>query len=741
MNNAHSPEVAADSIELLRIYHLLLNKAWLIGVIVVAVSIATWAFLARQPKLYTSKAVIQVEQAEKNIVSIEEVDQQNLQSADYLNTLIQSITSRPVLLRVVESMKLTEDPSYVQSRPGKQPSADRVAGLLDGRIEVKLRKGTRLIDISADDTNPVRAQKLVQAVVKEFLRESFEQKLAVSRVANEFLQEEAQKLKDKLETSERKLQSYREQHNAVSLEDRQNITVEKLREINSRSTEAKSQRVRLEADLEQVQRVDPKNVDQLLAIGSVSELPQVAGLRDQLVAAEAELAVLKERYLAKHPKHIAAASKITNLRASLQSATAKAGDLLNQQYEAAKQNESKLEEALREQEKAALQLDEIGIPYGVLQREVESDRALYESVIKRLRETTVMQGVDQAPFRVVEAPMIPSRPSKPKVLLLVSLAALLAAFLSIAGIVTKDVVDSSLRSVDDAESFLGLASLAAVPDLERYRHRVMSELKEVVQERRLPDCGVLLNHKRPESEHPIVLLSAPNSPSAEAFRTFRASVALLGPDKDRRSFLFTSAVPAEGKSFTSLNAAVVFAQMGLRTVIIDADLRRPKLHQDLLNVVQSPTGLSDILCEKAAWDKVIRPTEIENLSVIPAGSRCPNPAELLSNADFQGLVDKLLAKFDRVVVDTAPINAVSDTLLLARATQCVVLVVRAGGPPRKAVRRAVQLLAKAEARFGGFVMNRLPPGRGSGYYYYYYGGDYSKDSVYGAENSKEPIIR
>jgi capsular exopolysaccharide synthesis family protein len=206
---------------------------------------------------------------------------------------------------------------------------------------------------------------------------------------------------------------------------------------------------------------------------------------------------------------------------------------------------------------------------------------------------------------------------------------------------------------------------------------------------------------------------------------------MLGPEEERRVLLFVSAIPEEGKTYTSLNTAVVFAQQGLKTILIDFDLRRPSLHKALLKVDTLPIGLTDYFSGNARLPSIVIPTEIENLSLIPAGHRAPNPAELLSSADIPKLFAQLLKRYDRIVVDSAPVNAVSDTLIVAPHADKTILVVRAGKTPRKAILRSLHLLRKAQAKMAGFVLNRLPSGRAASYYYYYYGDKYEKDSAYG----------
>lgn len=744
-------EFGGDLIDFERLFNLLRAKAWLIAIVVFLVFLAAVAYVLRSPKIYESRALILVEQSAQKVVNIDEVNQENPQTLDFINTVVQALTSRKLLLRVVKTCDLDKDPTFAPPRRGGGKYSDiDLADRLAGKVEVQLRRGTRLVELIVEDENPEQAQKIAMAFIREFLKETFDQKLAVSRVANEFLQEEADKLKVKLEASERKLQAYREDNKAVSLEERQNIIVEKLRELNTKVTEAKSKRLQLEADIEQLKRVEKGNIDALLAINSVSQLPQVALIREQLVNAETELAALKERYLPKHPKYIAATNRIANLKQSLETEAGQAQEILGRLYEASKESEVKLEQALQEQEEKALELNKMAIPYNVLQRDVESDRALFESVTKRLKETSITQGVEQAPYRIIEEPMVSSKPSKPKTKLILAVALFLGTLLGIGVVIGIDLLDHSLRTVDEAESYLQLPTLAAIPDqreeplsqqiAEAWKDKTLSSLPQKLAEKQfIAPARRLLQQKTPDAakkKHPLIFVEDPSSLQAEAIRTLRTSLSLVGKQADRRTFLFTSAIPLEGKSFTSLNFAHSLAQQELRTVLIDADLRRPKLKNDLMPEAGDIAGLTDFLSGGTSLKQVIYQTAFDNFFLLPAGRRCPNPAELLNEKDFREMLEELLHTYDRVVIDSAPVNAVSDVLLIASSVQTTCLVVRAGKTPKKASLRAVRQLQKSGARIAGFIFNRLPVGgRSAGYYYYYYGDEYAKDSVYGAKNS------
>ena len=266
-------------------------------------------------------------------------------------------------------------------------------------MNVKLRRGTRLIDITVDDKDPKRAKQLAESMVKEFVNQSFEQELGLSETASDYLRQEADRLKAKLQGAEQAVQIFRETHNAVSLEDKQNIIVEKLKDLNLKVTEAKSERLKLEADVATIKQGKAKTPDELLMLPSVAALPVVASLRQ-------ELADRESRYKAE--------GQLRGLQDSLNRTVINASNMVIKSYEAAKSTEAKLTTALQEQEQAALELNKIAIPYNALVREVETDRALYESVLTRMKVTNVAKGIWENNIRVIETPFVAARPAKPR---------------------------------------------------------------------------------------------------------------------------------------------------------------------------------------------------------------------------------------------------------------------------------------------------------------------------------------
>ncbi len=687
-------------------YLLLFRRnLWLIAVIVCVAMAATYAWLSRQPKLYSSRAVVQVEQGEAKVLGskVEEVQAQNLQAEDYIQTIVQSLTSNSVMVRAAQVIGLDKDPTLFPGvASGKTYTDDAIASQIRRRVAVSLRRNTRLIDVTAEDVKPQQASDIAGAVVQAYLRLTFEEQFKTSNQATQFLQEEADKLKKKLEGSERKLQEYKEQHNAVSLESSQDILTEKLKDLNGRSIEAKNNRIKLESDLDLIRKIPANDTDRMLQIGSVAAIPQVAAIRSQIVNAEADLAALQKRYLPLHPKYIGAVTQIQRLKESLVETLRNAGKILEAQYASAKDSEDKINVLLQEQENAALGLSKLAIPYNTLQREVDSDKAMYDALNTRIRETSISQGIEKSPFHLVESPLPGRYPVKPEMAKVLALAFVLSLALGVGIVVTVDSLDETLRSVDQAEQFLGLPTLAVIPEEPQRRGSMTS--------------AFVRNDSR----------------QAEGFRALRASLSMLGNDEEsRRIFMVTSAVPSEGKSFSSLSLAQAFAMDGHRTLLVEGDMRRPSLYKAYPSLAKRDTaGVTDVLSGNTPLEEAMVDAPEENLSILFAGRAAPSPAELLSGKAFDRMIGQLREKFDRIVIDTAPVNAVSDTLTMISAAQYVVLIIRPAHTSKRAVARACHLIAKAKGVLAGFVLNRANFKVGSGYYYYYYGNKYSYKGYY-----------
>ena len=702
MRANHEPSVFSEgAIDFQGIYHVIREKAWLISLCTVVAGLFGAGYIAKSRNIYAAQTVVQVDQAQRKVVNIQDVNSEDLGSLELLKTIEQNLSSGALFKSLIATLNL-DGPALRLPPRSHAYSENELIDALDDAVDVKLLRGTRLISVSAENQSPEMAQKISLGLVKEYIRMNVEQRLGVSAEANSFLTSEAQRLKEKLQKSEQALQDYKEQTQAVSLQETQNITVEKLKELNIKVTGAKSDRLKLEADFAQVQKLGQAKPEDLLGLQSVAESKAVLEQKKVVAEQEGLVASLAKRYGPLHPKLIQAQSQLQEQKAGLNRVIVQSAESIGAAYEAAKETEAKFEQALRDQEQKALELNKLAIPYNVLQREVESDRALYESVLNRMKETDVTKSLQQDNILIKEPARVPDKPVRPRRVFILAGSIMAGLFLGLALTFGLRALDTSLKTVDEAEHELGLPAVGAVPKAD----------------------------KPISIEDGLLILNEPNGSVAEAFRTLRTSLSLLGKESERRSFLFTSAVPGEGKSFCSINYSVALAQQGLRTLLIDADLRLPTVGK-LFFPGRIRAGVADVIAGQAKLDGCVQTTDVENLFILTAGNRSPNPLELLAGSGFAELLAETKANFDRVVVDSAPVNAVSDSLLLVKNVETVCLVVQSGKTPKKAVIRAVQKLAEAGSKPVGFVLNRLPSHRGVGYYYHYSAGSYG-DGVYGS---------
>jgi capsular exopolysaccharide synthesis family protein len=662
------------------------EKLWLILLCALLGGGLAFLHAQRSPKVYASQVTVQVENAEQKILKIDGVTSDDLKSTEVLTTLEQNFTTPALLNRVIERNNLEKDAGFLPevARPA---SIGQLREVLAGRVTAKVRRGTRLIDVKVEDRNAEMAQHIARLLVRELEQQGYEDRLATSQAAHAFLVEQAERLNERLAKSSAALQAYKEKNADVSLEDRQNASAEKMKELNQRVTEAKAARLKLETDHSLLEKLGTASVEPLLNVPSVAASGPVVDLKRTIAEKETALATLRQRYLPEHPAYIRAQSELDGLRASLDQAVRRGAELVASSYTAAVETEKKMEEALRELSQREIELSKLAIPYQQLLRDVESDRVLYESVLTRLKETDVTRGVTQSPFRTISRPLLPERPIKPNKpqILAAGILAGLAVGLGLTAL--QRLFDGSIKTSDDAESRLGLRALGIIPDSAEMKSRRMEP----------------------------VLSAHPESPAAEAFRALRTSLSLLGKGgSPPKTFLFTSAVPAEGKSSCAINCAMAFAQQGLKTLLIDADIRIPTLATTFFGSEQEH-GLTDVLTHQLRLAEAIRDPGVPHLHLLCAGSRSKTPAEVLGNGEFPRIIARARSDFDRVVIDCAPVHAVPDTLIIAGHTDATVLVIKAGRTPAQACSRAVRKLNDAGARPAGFIFNRVPA-RGLEYY-------------------------
>ncbi len=676
---------------------------WMIPLILGGALAGTWAWLQRQQPVFSSRAVIEVAQNEQRVVKMDSVKTDNPAGLDYVNTAVEAVLGSNVMLKAAEAVGIKQ--AMVQQ--GLNETG--IVGVMRSKVSSRWRKNTRLIDVVATDTDPVMAKDLAMAVVKAYLRETQERRTRVSADASDFLVQEAERQREKLAESQKKVSDYLASNNqALSLEEQQKKVTTRMGELGKDFNETSSQLLQLEADLANVKKAPANDNAKLLELESISRQPAVLDTRTRLAAKEAEFSALKLRYKLKHPRYISLNSEVEELKNNLAQALKESVSALGSRVESLTEKKQKLDAATKEQEAELVKIEQAFQPYRLLQREVENNRTLYETVANRMKETKIVGSseLDKPPVTIVEDPLVPAMadwPNKTSILLRAGVFGLLGA---LGLIFLLDRMDTSIRGVDQVEQNFQIPVLASVPD-----ENVDSEK---------------VGH--------LPILEQPSSFQAEAYRTLRTSLTLLGDESVRRLFLVTSAIPAEGKTRTAVNLALSFAQQGLKTLIIDADLRRPSVGRLLYPEMDTARrkqgksgenrrpnegpGLSEHLSGLCSWEEIVRPTAVPGLNAMLVGRQSPNPAELLAQNGFQKLLTAASSQYDRIIVDSSPLNSVSDALSIVPLVHGVVVVIRACSTPRMSVKKALEQLKAARARITGVVLNRVPA-RVFGYYGYY----------------------
>ena len=679
------PTGAAVGIDIGALVGYLWEKKWIFIIAgIVSVILGLVLAFATLPKMYTATATVMVEDSPPITQDQNTQMMKDIYAAPEALKAIEGVFNTDTLrLKLVKENHLDKTNPAFQTQPGHPPITDAdLVNIMTMRYSAKMQRGSRLIDINVDDEDPQQAAKLAQSAVDIYLKLSYQEEAETQRIVNEQLLQQAEEVRQKLQTVQEKLQAYRQQYNTTSFEEKKDITTDQLRQLNQQLTDAKSSRIHLESDLGGLTDVDHAPLSRLLTIPSLATHQDVIDLQRLLADASAQLAQVKNNYGSRHPQFGVASNQIESVQANLDRVVRDHARALVNSFHSAQETEKALTDELADQEKQAVALSGIAIPYSMLERELQADQTMYDQLLQRIKESNIEQNVGRANVKQVQIPVPPNPdfPSKPKKLLILAITTIGGLGLALLIVFGQRAMDSSLRTIDEAQEFMPIPLLTAVP--------------------------IIKGKKEQEQKSRLVQAHQPGSPQAEAFRAMRATLALV-PNGSPRITMVTSALPREGKSFCAANYAIALAQQGLKTVLLGADLRHPALIQ-LFTEFHDAEGLGDYLSDRASFSDICRETKIENLTLIRGGKHRPRPAELLANTDRLKELLNRLGNYDRIVIDSAPILAVSDALLLLPLIGAVVLVVRARYTQQKAISRAIQLLEQAETNIVGFVLNFAP---------------------------------
>lgn len=717
-------------LDLVKLFRTLRRRLNVILSVVVAISaLATVAVFQLTPR-YTASTQVMIDTQRKDVVNLNDVMSGLGSDSAAIDTEAELIQSRATARRVVEKLSLTDDPEFnpwlqraswldainplrwigrlfASSNKAAQQPADEKEAVIDAAIDIVVAKEdvrrralTYVIDISFTSPNPEKAARIADAIADAYIVSQLEAKFDATKQANDWLSGRLDELRRQLEASERAVELYKSQNNIVTTQ-AGTLTEQQLSELNAQLILARADRAEKHAKYERARQI-VQSGGSIESVVDVMQSSVIAGLRGQ----EAELARkqgdLSAKYGPRHPSILNLESERRDLESQIQNEVRRIVASLSNEAIVADARVNALQKSLDDLQQRTGQNNQAFVRLNELEREATANRTLYESFLGRFKETTQQQDLQMSDARVVARAAVPLSPSFPKKDLFIEIAFALSLLLGVSLAFLLDHLDNGVQTGQQLEGVLNMPHLATVPRTPREKDadgRPMKPQDYVVQK--------------------------PLSGFSEALRGLRTALALSNVDKPPRIILFTSALPDEGKTTTALSFARAAAHAGVKTLLIDCDLRHPTVHR-ALGWERFENGFVECLAGRVQFEDVIRKDDQTGLDVLPVASGAANPPDLLSSAQMRRLLDHVAGLYDLVILDSAPVLPVADTRVLALQADKTVFIVKWDATPRDAAASAVKELRSYNVDLAGAVLAQVDTAKLAKYGYgasdgYYYG--------------------
>jgi capsular exopolysaccharide synthesis family protein len=721
-------------------YLLVLRKhQWLIlTFLLTVVTIVTIASFKMKP-VYQASARVEVDRESQNNLPFQGGNSYDeyMDMENYIDTQTEILQSETLAFQTIKSMDLERNPEFggtpttIISGPresgGQRPA---ILGAFLGSLSVKRVPNSQLIEVTFESSDPRLAAQIVNAHLQNYIEQNFRSKYDATTQASTWLSSELQELRDKVEKSENARIAYERENQIWQIDEKQDITTQKLADLSRAVTEAQTALAEKEA------------LYRMAASGNVDALPAardnvvVQDIQRRKADLDAQYADAVNLYGPNFPKVQRLAAQQKEVEASLANARKTMVESIQQEYNTSRSRVQLLQQALDQQKAEANAQAEKLVQYHILQHDADSNKTLYDGLLQKLKEAGITAGLRSSNIRVVDPALAPTTPSRPQKARNIVLAFLVGIIGGIGLAIFREYLDNTVKSPDDIETLTGLPSLAVVPSLPELNGN-HGRLARLGRESAAPA----------PSGPRVEMLSyiQPKSQISEAFRALRTSLLLSQADHPPQVILVTSALPREGKTTAAVNLAVTLAQLGDRTLLMDSDLRKPGVRRALnLTGGKESGGLSSYLAGVSTLDESIAPhPTISNLSALLTGPVPPSPADLLSSHRMREAIAELRRRFKFIVIDTPPIMAATDAVILSALTDGVLLVVRSGATPKEAFTRTRDLLAAVKCRLLGVVLNAVDSSAPDYYYsyrYYPYAYGYGYGEEAGGKPSKFPVI-
>jgi capsular exopolysaccharide synthesis family protein len=710
-------------------YLVILRKhQWLILFFLLAVvSIVSVATFKMQP-VYIATARIEIDRENPNILPFQSASYELYWDLEnYIETQARILQSETLAFQTIKSLDLVRNPAFGggpnsslppslgnSAKPEPRPA---ILGSFLGSLSIKRIPNSRLLEVQFESYDPQLAARILNAHMENYIEQNFRSKYETTTQASNWLARQLDELKIRVEKSEDARLLYERNNEIWAVDEKQDITTQKLSDLNKELTSAQADRIQKESQY------------QLARTGNVDSMPAVRDSQtiQELLRKEADLRAQHTEALSqfgpKYPKVVRLEAQVRDLNSLILREKQNVISRIELEYRAARQREALLNQALDKQKQEANELAQKLVQYNILKREAETNKQLYEGLLQKLKEATISAGLRSSNVRVVDPALVPPYPARPNRMRNIMLAFLVGLVGGIGLAFLREYLDNTVKTPHDVEFSTSLPSLTVVPAFSTVngRSRMPRLLKGAAP--KTDDGRVeLVSHEHPQSQ------------ISEAFRALRTSLLLSQADHPPQVILLTSALPREGKTTAAVNLAVTLAQLGDHTLLIDADLRKPGISR-LLNLTDGKhAGLSTYLAGVSSLDLVTIPhPRITNLAAIPTGPLPPNPADLLSSLRMREAIALLRREYKFIVIDSPPIMAATDAVILSAQCDGVLLVARSGETPREALTRTRDLLVGVRSRVLGVILNAVDLSAPQYYYSYsyypydYYGGEKEKD--------------
>ena len=739
-----------DTIDLREYWRILVKRKWMVFSVLAIITVATLLSTILMIPVYRSTATVQITPPNSQILEYADFSSEGtgyLAQQQFYTTQYEILRSRDLAESVVRTEGVEEHPELtgeIRQRsltgelralpgaikralsPNKRPQInglsaeerrDRAirsaAGALRGRVSVEPVRNSNLVNVSVEAFDPDFASRMANAMIDEYMRTSMQRRFEAGSQAREFLEDQLADMRVQLERADQALLDFAQRNQVADLDQRIEMATSTLNDLNQRLSDIETALVTLGSYKTMIER------GQAADINMVNESEEIRDLRQQRAQMATEYASLSQRFKEDYPTLVELRNQMDTISDQIAEERTLAIRGILSEYNSKSAEAESLREAIEQREGTILALNQQGVQYNILKRDFETNRELYDGLLQRMKEIGVAAGVRENNIAVIDAALPPGGAFKPNLSRNMALAIVLGLMGGVGLALVLEFFDSSIHRTEDLEALTGRPVLGLVPMVKSKQMRADNPNVQ------LPDRAV--GHY--SAKHP-------KSSVSEAFRSLRTSLMFSTPEGMPKTILVTSPGPGDGKTTTAINLATVMAQNGSRVLLIDADLRKPRLHRDF-GKAQSP-GLTNRIAgnQTEGNDSAsIVTTDVEHLFVMPSGNQAPNPAELLSSDRMAKIIAMNARAFDHVILDSAPILGLADAMVLSRLVDGVMVVAQAGVTAKESVKTSMRRLMQVRAPVLGMVLNAVDLDSPDYAYYssYYYNYDSEDDS-----NGKEP---